>query len=112
LPSAKPSQPSYAVVKVYYATDRKKTADTDPADTYGGDRGDLTFGLCTVSIPRDHRMGEVEKPSVWRLEWSKDPERHVVLLSVAEQDKPAFFRDVAERVRASQGGNAFVFVHG
>jgi esterase/lipase superfamily enzyme len=57
-------------------------------------------------------MGEVEKPSVWRLEWSKDPERHVVLLSVAEQDKPAFFRDVAERVRASQGGNAFVFVHG
>ncbi len=112
LPPSAPAQPSYAVVKVYYATDRKKTADTDPAKTYGGGRGDLTLGLCTVSIPRDHRLGEVEKPSIWRLEWSKDPERHVVLLAVTEQEKPAFFRDVADRVRKSDGGNAFVFVHG
>jgi esterase/lipase superfamily enzyme len=103
---------SYAVVKVYYGTDRKKTSDIDPAKTYGGDRGELALGICTVSIPRDHRMGELEAPSVWRLEWSDDPERHVVLLSVTEKDRTAFYQDVADRVRASAGKSAFVFVHG
>ena len=106
------AETSYAVVKVYYATDRKKSSATNPSKTYGGDRGELTFGTCTVSIPRDHRMGELEAPSVWRLEWSNDPERHVVLLSVNENDKAAFYQDVADRVRASPGKNAFIFVHG
>ena len=30
---------SYAVVTVFYATDRKNTGKTDPAAVYGGDRG-------------------------------------------------------------------------
>ena len=106
------SIPSYAVVKVYYATDRKKTSIADPAKIYGGDRGDLTLGICTVSIPRDHRMGELEAPSIWRLEWSKDPEQHVVLLSVTETGQiGASIDDVAARAK-SAGKNAFIFVHG
>jgi esterase/lipase superfamily enzyme len=105
-------EPSYAVVKVYYATDRAKTADSDPAKTFAGDRGDLSLGFCTVSIPRDHRMGELETPSVWRLEFSNDPEDFVVLLSVNKTDQANFYKDVAARVRASPGKNAFIFVHG
>jgi hypothetical protein len=77
-------EPTYAVVKVYYATDRAKTTNPDPAKTYAGDRGDLGLGFCTVSIPRDHRMGALEAPSIWRLEFSNDPEHFVVLLSVTE----------------------------
>jgi esterase/lipase superfamily enzyme len=57
-------------------------------------------------------MGELETPSVWRLEWSEDPEHHVVLLSVTEKEKPAFYQDVAGRIRESAGKNAFIFVHG
>ncbi len=105
-------EPSYAVVKVYYATDRKRTGDSDPANIYAGDRGDLSLGFCTVSIPRDHRMGALEAPSVWRLEFSNDPEHFVVLLSVTEADQANFFKDVATRVRASPGKLAFIFVHG
>ncbi|MDX2316969.1 MAG: alpha/beta fold hydrolase [Hyphomicrobiaceae bacterium] len=108
----KRQEPTYAVVKVYYATDRKSTGATDPVQVYGGDRGRLTFGVSTVSIPRDHRMGALETPSVWRLEWSKDPERFVVLLSVTETDKAAFFKDVSTRVKNSAGKSAFIFVHG
>ncbi len=106
------TEPSYAVVKVYYATDRKNTGATDPAEVYAGDRGPLTFGFTTVSIPRDHRMGAVETPSIWRLEWSNDPERFVVLLSVNETDEAQFFKDIAARVKKSAGKSAFVFVHG
>ena len=105
-------EPTYAVVKVYYATDRAKTTNPDPAKTYAGDRGDLGLGFCTVSIPRDHRMGALEAPSIWRLEFSNDPEHFVVLLSVTETDTASFYKDVADRVRASAGKNAFIFVHG
>lgn len=105
-------EPTYAVVKVYFATDRKNTGAADPAEVYGGDRGKLTFGASTVSIPRDHRMGAVETPSVWRLEWCNDPEKFVVLLSVNETDEAAFFKDVSARVKKSAGKSAFVFVHG
>jgi esterase/lipase superfamily enzyme/tetratricopeptide (TPR) repeat protein len=111
-PANDASQPSYAVVKVYYATDRERTENSDPAKAYGRDRGEVTYGICAVSIPRDHRMGALEKPSIWRLEWSNDPDKHVVLLSVMEQEKSAFFRDVADRIAKSAGANAFVFVHG
>ncbi len=105
-------EPSYAVVKVFYATDRKNTGAADPAAVYGGDRGPLTFGTATVSIPRDHRMGVLETPSIWRLEWSNDPERYVVLLSVDETDEAKFFEEVSDRVREAPGKSAFVFVHG
>jgi len=105
-------QPSYAVVRVYYATDRAKTRNIDPTETYAGDRGDLSLGFCIVSIPRDHRMGELETPSVWRLEFSNDPEKFVVLLSVSEADPASFYKDLAARVKASPGKNAFIFVHG
>ncbi len=103
---------SYAVVKVYYATDRAKTGASDPSKVYAGDRGDLSLGFCTVSIPRDHRMGALEAPSVWRLEFSNDPEHFVVLLSVTEADQANFYQDVVARMKASPGKLAFVFVHG
>jgi tetratricopeptide (TPR) repeat protein len=106
------AEPSYAVLKVYYATDRKNTGATDPTEVYAGDRGPLTLGTATVSIPRDHRMGAVETPSIWRLEWCNDPERFVVLLSVDETDKAQFFKDVSARVKKSAGKSAFIFVHG
>ncbi len=106
-----PDQP-YAVVKVYYATDRQKTGSGEPAERYGVDRGSVSYGYCTVSIPRDHRLGELEAPSLWRLEFSENPEEHVVLLSVSEQQKSAFFDDVRNAINNSSGQSAFVFVHG
>jgi esterase/lipase superfamily enzyme len=57
-------------------------------------------------------MGELETPSIWRLEFSNDPENFVVLLSVGEADPASFYKDVAARVRASPGKLAFIFVHG
>jgi len=103
---------SYAVVKIFYATDRKNTGDADPADRYLGDRGELVLGEAKVSIPRDHRMGEVETPSIWRVEWCADPERFVVLLDTEELDPKAFYKKVRNRVAGAPGKSAFVFVHG
>jgi esterase/lipase superfamily enzyme len=107
-----PADAAYQVQKVYYATDRKPTGRVEPNFKYAGERGDLVYGTALVSIPKDHRVGELEAPSLIRLEFSEDPKTHVVLLKAAETPASEFYADVAKRVGDSKGKAAFIFVHG
>jgi esterase/lipase superfamily enzyme len=109
---APPPEPEYAVVKTFFATDRKLTGKTKPDEMFGVGRSVLTYGTCDVSIPRDHRMGELESPSIWRLEFREDPSKHVVLLTNVISSKEKYFADVAARVRAAPTRSAFIFIHG
>ena len=106
---------NYALMRVFYATDRAASADfaqVPVAQRYGTARGRLEYGLAEVSIPRDHAPGVLEAPSVWRLEFREDPSRHVVLMSVQRRARASFFQELSERVQRSEGHNAFLFVHG
>jgi esterase/lipase superfamily enzyme len=100
-------------VRVLFATDRRVETrrplafDTEPAD---GNR--LSYGTCLVSVPRDHRMGDLEGPSIWRLEIREDPERHVVVLSKELSEQARFFEDVRHLAERSTEQDALVFVHG
>lgn len=106
-------EPNYTVQQVYFATNRAPTGDLDPSDYFGAEQGDgLSYGICEVSIPRDHRMGELESPSILRMEFKPDPEKHVVLTQIETQDPAVFFNDLKLRVQASEGKKAFVFIHG
>jgi esterase/lipase superfamily enzyme len=102
----------YAIVKTYFATDRNLTGSTNPSQIFGGSRSDLRYGTCDVSLPRDHRMGDLESPSLWRLEFQEDPTKHVMVRSVAIADKEEFFADIALRLHQSARSNALLFVHG
>jgi esterase/lipase superfamily enzyme len=101
-----------AVVRVFFATDRNLTARTEPGGRFGDDRGTLRYGTCDVSIPAGHRPGELEAPSIWRLEFRPDPARHVVLLSASVAPEDRFFAEMAERLGRSGARKAFLFVHG
>lgn len=103
---------NYATVRVFYATDRRNTGAQPVANRYGGERGELEYGAAFVSIPRNHQMGALEEPSIWRLEFRADPEKHVVLLELSAMPAAAYFQEVAARVRKSPRRSAFVFVHG
>lgn len=106
---------NYAVVRVFYATDRQPTGNLTPADFYGADRSpdeSIHLGTLDVSIPRDHRMGEIERPSIWKLEFREDPAKHVVLLSVSPQSEADFYRGLSAKVDTSPDKDAFVFIHG
>lgn len=105
-------KPDYATVRVFYATDRNLTGSPDPREMFGAGRSGLTYGTSEVSIPRDHRMGELESPSIWRLEFREDPKKHVILLNTSVTSEDQFFSDVADRVRSSSASSAFLFVHG
>jgi esterase/lipase superfamily enzyme len=65
-----------------------------------------------VSIPRDHRLGILEAPCIWKLEFRPNPAKHVVLLNVARETDDEFYTAVSGRVRGSARKEALVFVHG
>ncbi|MGE3268976.1 MAG: alpha/beta hydrolase [Chloroflexota bacterium] len=103
----------YTTVPVLFGTTRQATADRRPERSFSGARGDgLHLGIAEVSIPDDHRLGDLEQPSWWRLEFRPDPAKHVVLLGVEQLDRTAF----RERARAFAGQaekrEALIFVHG
>ncbi len=103
---------NYAVVKVYYGTNRKSTGnDSKGRLTYGSRQSELTLGLCEVSIPRDHRLGEIERPSILRLEFRENPEKHVVLLKVQQFEEEVFLNQIRDN-SVGENREALVFVHG
>jgi len=106
--------PTYAKVKIFFATDRNLTGKgaNEKFGAQPDSAGALHLGECTVSIPRDHRMGELEGPSIWRLEVRSDPENHITLMAVDDEERSVFFRNVAFHTRRSRRKELFVFVHG
>ena len=103
---------NYATVRVFYATDRQSTNAADVSKRFGGDRGSLQYGTAMVSIPRNHQMGALEAPSIWKLEFRADPEKHVVLLNLVAMGPAAFFEGIEGKVKQSPRKSALLFVHG
>jgi esterase/lipase superfamily enzyme len=102
-------------VRVFFDTDRGAAPDQARADAdekFTAQRGRMQYGQAFVSIPRNHEAGELEAPSVWRLEFREDPSKHVVLLETRLLPKDQFLQTLRARVSGSQGKNAFLFVHG
>jgi esterase/lipase superfamily enzyme len=102
----------YHVVRVYYATNRQATTDPSPDEHFGGDRGTLSFGAVNVTLPRTHEVGQLEAPSILRLEFSADPDKHVVLQSLTSLSSDAWRAEIATRATALDNPGILVFVHG
>lgn len=99
------------LVEIFYATDRK-TASKPPRHYTTEQTESLDLGSCLVSIPGDHRMGYLEQPTFWRLEFHDNPDKHIVLRDVIPVAHHQFYSDVDDRVGTSGKMEAFVFIHG
>jgi esterase/lipase superfamily enzyme len=102
----------YHLMRVYYATNRKPTAKSDPELHFAGDRGALSFGVVNVALPKTHQLGQLEAPSILRLEFTADPEKHVMLQSLKELDANAWRAEIAKRATALGNPGILVFIHG
>jgi esterase/lipase superfamily enzyme len=86
--------------------------------SYGSERHEtpsgyqMEYGICEVTIPPVHEIGRMEMPSLYRLEFREDPEKHVILDRVTAEPEDAFYEALQERIRQSYDQQAFVFVHG
>jgi esterase/lipase superfamily enzyme len=101
-----------AIMRVFYVTDRERLAT--PVASYGDEPAkSLSFGHADVTIPRAaHDMGELEGPSIWRLEFAPNEEKHVVMRTPVPASEQAFFRALSERLKVSTRRECLVFVHG
>src|SRR5262249_896224 len=95
--------------------------DQQPEEYYGGLRGDETpsLGVCNVTIPPDHRVGEVERPFIASIPVVRrfspsleDPNKHVVIQGIAPLSRDGFLRQLRPRIAAARSREAFIFVHG
>src|SRR5712664_3402091 len=64
-----------------------------------------------VSIPAEHHVGRIERPSIFQL-YVEDRSKHIVLLRLEKLDENQFFRAVVTKTSASPTRDVFFFVHG
>ncbi|MGK7896786.1 MAG: alpha/beta hydrolase [Xenococcus sp. (in: cyanobacteria)] len=109
--------PSNIEVPVYFATDRNsKETDSEAIKvSYGGKRNPeskLEFGLAKVSIPAEHRMGYLERPRWWNLQFREDINKYVVLLELENYDREYFQTKLREDIKNSLKPEILLFIHG
>ncbi len=103
---------TFARVELFYGTDRKPSGALRPNDVYGWQRGPVDYGRVSVAIPRDHKPGQVETPSLLRFEWKENPAFHIVVTELERLEENAFFDTVAASLEARGSDEVFVFIHG
>jgi esterase/lipase superfamily enzyme len=99
-------------VTAYFATNRGRTAETDPRKAYDANVSKLTYGRAVVSIPSTHTPGSLELPSIWRLELRADPKRHFVLKDAVPLEGDEARAEMTKRLQEAKSKSLLVFVHG
>lgn len=99
-------------VTVFYATDREASGK-GKATTYlaSASRQGLQFGSVAVTIPSGHKPGNIEEPTIFKFEFSSDPEWHFTL-TVNPAGKNDFFSSLGNAIATRTDKDAFVFIHG
>ena len=102
----------YTVIPVFYGTDRARDTMAGTSLSYGPERGELTCGFAEVSVPDDHRMGEIERPRWWKLQFREDPAKHIVVQSVQELPPSDFEARAKVTLERGSKKEVLLFVHG
>mgnify|MGYP002624792856 CR=1 FL=1 len=102
--------PRYGELAVFYATDRAIESEEDGDVRYGPRRGRLSRGVCTVTIPPGHRVGELA------LYPPDDPGRYIVARRTTRMNPDTFNAELrAALSRPTADGRPrgiLVYLHG
>lgn len=113
--ATEPASKDFHTVEVFYATDRQPVDAGGPNGSYGTERnrqGPLEFGRTEVSIPLHHSMGIIERPKWYKLEFSEDPKKHVMILKLEKMAGDQFFGRVADTAKGKEFKEGLLFIHG
>ncbi len=107
------SKENHAVMDIFYATDRAFIKNQSPSKSYDANRStEINYGVTKVSIPRDHRMGEIESPSILKLEFSENPDKHIMLKTLVRLKDNDFYDQLRKGINKSNRKAALIFFHG
>jgi esterase/lipase superfamily enzyme len=93
-------------IEVFFATDRESEKTED---YFSGRRSELQYGRCLVNIPKNKALGEIPRPKWWKLEFSENKDKHVMITGLDVFDAEKFFSALNSN---GDEKDAFVFIHG
>jgi esterase/lipase superfamily enzyme len=109
----KPCGQMFVEITNYYATNRRPTGSLEPSLFYGKEDADrIQYGKTKITIPSRHKLGELELPTLWKLELSVDAGKHFVLKGVEPLEQGGAFAEIREALNASKSKSLLLFVHG
>ena len=129
-PVVQPSNRDFELLRLYYATDRKALSYEEATSgsslwsntntylsrsyengiqqgVYGTERSDLKVGSLVVSVPANHRTGEISRPGMLDRENAKE---HIVLQNVNPLSESYFYPLVKKE--SEEGDQLMLFIHG
>ncbi|GAB5466591.1 MAG: hypothetical protein Kapaf2KO_20270 [Candidatus Kapaibacteriales bacterium] len=97
---------NYTSIKTLFATNRKPISDNKLVFT--SKRDSLKYGICYVTIPNDHEVGEIEAPKWWKFEFSESFDNHITLKDIKLVSKEDFFTNESSHFKE----RVMLFIHG
>lgn len=102
----------YVKFPVFFATDRNYNKSGGVEEIFGTERSVLRYGVCSISIPNNHKAGEIEEPALWKLEFEEDPEEHIMIHNTHLLDKKVFIQSLNKQLNNSSKKTSLLFIHG
>ncbi|WP_320173540.1 alpha/beta hydrolase [Maridesulfovibrio sp.] len=99
-------------IELFYGTDRKPSGSTVPAKAFGEERGDLSWGACSVTVPYDKGTKELKKSRFTMTSYGLSPARNYEVTDVRQLPQRSFETSIAKRLAANPENSALIFVHG
>jgi esterase/lipase superfamily enzyme len=114
-PAPLPSpRPNFAVVRVYFATDRQALATAGTTAQFGSERGStLQYGYSDVEVPNDHHpTAQSFYDTIVSVIFHPDAKRQMKIDSAVVESGTTFDETLRDAVGHSANRQALVFIHG
>jgi esterase/lipase superfamily enzyme len=102
----------FHTVNLNFVTDRNyKKVESNLKIKFGSERSTVSYGLCSVYIPGDHKIGETVSSNFYNwINYNIDDYMHLVENTIL--DKNNFYSQLSKRINESSNKNALLFIHG
>lgn len=105
----------YYSLKVHFATNRKEAQSTEDKqrNPFGNQLDSvLHYGVCEVSIPKNHKRGDLESPSIYRFEFNEDPVKHITILKLNQMGRNEYLDSIKQQMKVTGEKSILLFIHG
>jgi esterase/lipase superfamily enzyme len=114
-----PVEEPYYLVKIPFATNRKKSGLLESDFFFSKEVGySLDYGEATVTVPKSHVRGRLEKPGFFDL--IANPKDHIILRSINLKTEETFMKDLSDSLEnrghsdelRRDKDDVFLYIHG
>ncbi len=100
----------HTIMDILYGTDRKRNPKkSDWEDYYTGERGKLQYGVAEVSIPKEHKMGAMERPGLWE---NEKIGKHVLISKLESINGKKFLSFLKSKLTHVEEKDILIIIHG